>query len=145
MKTSSKGYDLIKLSEGFRSKAYQDSVGVWTIGYGTASTSGVDVHKGMVITKDQATKFLEVEVAKIESIINKNLKYTINQNQFDALIDFCYNLGTGALLNSTLWKDVQAGKLNEAAKEFLKWDHAGGHVLAGLTKRRQAESKLFLS
>ena len=145
MKTSNNGYNLIKTNEGFRANAYQDPAGVWTIGWGTAATSGVDIHKGMIVTKEQAQTFLEHEVVKIENQINKNLKVVINQNQFDALVDFCYNLGTGALFGSTLWRDVQAGNFAGAGMEFHKWNHAGGVVLAGLTKRRMEESKLFLS
>jgi lysozyme len=85
------------------------------------------------------------DVARFEDGVNKLVTYTINQNQFDALVDFSFNLGLGNLGSSTLLKKLNAGDIKGAAEEFLRWDKAGGKVLAGLTKRRKAERDLFLA
>jgi GH24 family phage-related lysozyme (muramidase) len=141
LKTSVEGIRLIKEFEGCVLTAYQDSVGVWTIGIGT--TKGVK--KGQVITEAQAIGFLEADLASFEAQINKLVKVQITQPMFDAIACFTYNLGGGALGSSTLLKKLNARDFKGAADEFLKWDKAGGRQLAGLTRRRQAERKLFLS
>ena len=140
-KTSQKGIDLIKSFEGCRLTAYQDSVGVWTIGYG--HTSGV--YQGMTITEEQAEEFLRSDLGTSESAVNRLVTYGINQNQFDALVSFTFNLGSGNLAKSDLLKKLNQGDITGAANEFDKWVHAGGQVLEGLVKRRAAEKELFLN
>jgi lysozyme len=139
-KYSSTGLDLTKQFEGLELKAYQDSVGVWTIGYGH---TGTDVVPGLTISEAQATILLAADVAWAATCVNKSVKSAINQNQFDALVDFTFNLGCANLGQSTLLRLVNAGDFAGAAAQFLRWNKAGGKVLKGLTKRRQAEMDLF--
>jgi lysozyme len=138
---SKNGLALTKQFEGCKLTAYQDSVGVWTIGYGHTGTFAV---QGKTITQDFADRLLLADIAKFEAGVLKLVRAAINQNQFDALVDFSFNLGLGNLGSSTLLKKLNAGDYKGAAEEFLKWDKAGGKVLAGLTKRRAAERALFL-
>lgn len=145
MKISTKGLALIKQFEGLRLKAYDDSVGVWTIGYGTIRyPSGIKVKRGDTITEEQATAYLLHDVSRFENAVNKLVKVKLTQNQYDALVSFTYNLGEGNLAASTLLKKLNSGDYIGAAKEFLRWNRAGGKVLAGLTKRRKAEHDLFV-
>jgi len=133
MKTSQKGIDLIKSFEGCKLIAYQDSVKVWTIGYG--HTSGVK--SGMKITQAQAEDFLKKDLAKFEKAVNA-IKQDFNQNQFDALVSFAYNCGTGNL------NKLCTGRTKlEIGSKMLLYDKAGGKTLAGLTRRRRAENKLY--
>lgn len=146
MRASENGINLIKQFEGCRLTAYQDSVGVWTIGYGwTQSVDGNPVAKGMVITQQKADDLLKQGVVQYENGVNSLVKVQLNQNQLDALVDFAYNLGVNALRGSTLLKKLNAGDYAGAANEFTKWNKAGGKELAGLTRRREAEKSLFLS
>lgn len=137
--------DLIKQFEGFRPEAYQDSVGVWTIGYGTTIINNQPVKQGMIITQDQALQLVQQEVNKLWSKIESILKVKINDNQMNALVDFAYNLGFGSLKNSTLMRLVNESKFDEAANQFPRWVYAGGKVLPGLVKRREAEKQLFIT
>jgi lysozyme len=139
-KYSNSGLELTKQFEGCELKAYQDQVGVWTIGYGH---TGTDVKKGLTITEEQASTLLAADVAWAVTCVNKSVKVAINQNQFDALVDFVFNLGCANLGQSTLLRLLNSGDSSDAAKEFLRWNRAGGKVVAGLTRRRQAEMDLF--
>jgi lysozyme len=139
-KYSSAGLELTERFEGCVLTAYQDSVGVWTIGYGH---TGIDVHAGLIITEEQASILLAADVAWAVTCVNKSVKAAINQNQFDAMVDFVFNLGCASLGQSTLLRLLNAGDFAGAAKEFLRWNKAGGKVLKGLTLRRQAETDLF--
>jgi lysozyme len=139
MHISQKGIDLIKAYEGLRLEAYQDSVGVWTIGYGT--TRGVKA--GQKITRAEAEQFLQAEVARFEPQLSALVKVPLKQNQYDALTSFIYNLGATNLGSSTLLKLLNAGDYAGAAKQFGRWSKAGGKELAGLTARRAAESAMF--
>lgn len=139
-KYSTNGLNLTKQFEGQELTAYQDSVGVWTIGYGH---TGTDVKRGLAVTEDQATTLLAADVAWAVTCVNKSVTSAINQNQFDALVDFVFNLGCASFGQSTLLKYLNKGQFAAAAKEFPKWNKAGGRVLAGLTRRRLAEQALF--
>jgi lysozyme len=144
MKTSQSGINLIKGFEGKRLSAYDDGVGVWTIGYGTIKyPNGVGVKKGDTCTEAQAEAYLKNDLIKFESAINKLVKVPLNQNQFDALASFTYNLGETNLTNSTLLRKLNANDYTGASNEFLKWNRAGGNVMKGLTRRRQAEKEVF--
>ncbi|MEG2553636.1 MAG: lysozyme [Hafnia sp.] len=146
MEMSKNGLALLKSFEGCELTAYQDSVGVWTIGYGwTQPVNGKPVSKGMTITQDTADSLLCSGVVQYEKGVTGLVKVEVNQNQFDALVDFAYNLGVKALEGSTLLKKLNAGDYAGAADEFPKWNKAGGKVLNGLVKRRAAERSLFLS
>ncbi|PUA41447.1 muraminidase [Pseudomonas protegens] len=140
MRTSQRGLNLIKSFEGLRLQAYQDAVGVWTIGYGT--TRGVK--SGMSISKEQAERMLQNDIARFEPEIDRLVKVPLSQNQWDALMSFTYNLGPTNLGSSTLLRLLNAGDYAAAADQFLRWNKAGGRVLPGLTRRRAAERELFL-
>ena len=141
MKTSPKGIALIKEFEGLRLKAYKCPGGVWTIGYG--HTDGV--RPGMAISERQAEDFLKAELIAFEKYLN-DLRLAINQNQFDALISFIYNVGTGNFSSSTMLRKVKTNPLdNSIMDEFLRWVYSKGRVLPGLQRRRLAEMKLYFS
>ena len=143
-KYSKDGLHLTEGFEGVRLAAYPDPAtggDPWTIGYGH---TGPEVHSGMTITQEQAENYLMQDVAKAASDVNAKVTVEITQNEFDALVDFAFNCGCGNLNNSTLLKKLNAGDYEGAAQEFLKWDMAAGHHMAGLLRRRQAEELLFL-
>ena len=141
MNTSPKGISLIKEFEGLRLKAYKCPGGVWTIGYG--HTAGVK--PGIVITKTQAEEYLKADLIAFEMYLN-GLGLALNQNQFDALVSFIYNVGTGNFSNSTLLRKVRANPQdNSIMDEFLRWVYSKGRVLPGLQRRRLAEMKLYFS
>ena len=137
---SKSGLALTEQFEGLRLTAYQHSVGVWTIGYGH---TGSDVHPGLTITQMDAEALLLNDVANAARCVNQLVTIPLAQNEFDALVDFVFNLGNGNFATSTLLKDLNAGDFAGAAGEFQKWDHAGGRVLAGLLQRRLGEANLF--
>lgn len=137
---SNNGLALTEQFEGCRLSAYQDQVGVWTIGYGH---TGPGVGPGLTITQDQANALLLSDIAAAASYVNQTVTVPIQQNQFDALVDFAFNLGRAALGNSTLLRLVNAGNFAGAEAQFPLWDHAGGQVVAGLLRRRQAEAAMF--
>jgi len=139
MKISQEGIKLIKNFEGCGLEAYQDSVGVWTIGYGTIK----GVKEGDQINQDEAEHLLQEEMPEYEGYINKMINVPLDQNQFDALCSWVFNLGPANLQSSTLLKVLNEGKYDEVPDQILRWNKAGGEVLAGLVKRRQAEADLF--
>jgi len=142
MKTSQKGIELIKLFEGFRSVAYKCPAGVWTIGYG--STSGVK--EGMKVSTQQAENLLREHLSNDEKRLSESgLK--LNQNQFDALVSFVYNVGYESFRKSTLAKVVWANASDMAGvkSELAKWTRAAGRELPGLVARREKEYELYSS
>lgn len=146
MQTSDKGIALIKQFEGCKLTAYQDSVGVWTIGYGwTQPVDGKPIRAGMTIKQETAERLLKTGLVSYESDVSRLVKVSLTQGQFDALVSFTYNLGARSLSTSTLLRKLNAGDYAGATDEFLLWNKAGGKVLNGLTRRREAEQALFLS
>lgn len=139
MKTSQNGINLIKQFEGCRLTAYKCPAGRWTIGYG--HTSGVKA--GQKITRKQAEQFLKSDLKQFEKGVEKVVKVSLNQNQFDALISFSYNCGLGALQNSTLLKKLNKKDYKGASAEFPRWNKVNGRILEGLKRRRKAERALF--
>ena len=139
MRTSEAGILLIKSFEGCRTVAYQDAVGVWTIGYGHT----IDVKEGMTITQHQCDVMLEVDIETYGNYVNKYVIVSLTQNQFDALVSWVYNLGPTNLRNSTMLKVLNAGKYEEVPYQMQRWNRAGGKVLKGLVVRRTAEAELF--
>lgn len=139
---SAKGLALTEQFEGCSLAAYQDQVGVWTIGYGH---TGLDVKPGMTITSAQAQALLAQDVSSATACVNRVVTVQLTQEEFDALVDFVFNLGPGAFGNSTMLRELNAGDFTGAAAQFDLWDHAGGAVVAGLLRRRQAEADLFES
>lgn len=142
MKTSQVGVDLIKSFEGFRSQAYVCPAGVWTIGYGH---TGPDVKPDSRLERQRAEILLRKDLVRFEDAVKRLVKIKLNQNQFDALVSFAYNLGAGALEESTLLKRLNAGErpCDVAKEEMPRWNKANGKPLSGLTRRRLAEVELF--
>ena len=148
MKVSKKGIDLIKQFEGLRLNAYLDPIGIPTIGYGSILwPDGKKIQLGQKVTAYQAEKMLQWEVDTKTVPVEFLLKgVCVNQNQFDALVSFAYNLGIGALTKSTLLKKVKADRNDPLIRnEFNKWVNAGGKKLPGLVRRRKAEADLYFS
>ena len=143
MDVSNQGLDLIKESEGLRLEAYLDGGGVPTIGYGTTHIDGEPVKLGMKITEEQATEYLRADVQDAVQHINDLVKVKLSQPQFDALVDFVYNLGDEAFAESTLLKHLNTGRFGDIQYQFLRWNHDNGKVVKGLTKRRLREAVLF--
>ena len=143
MLISNKGLALIKKFEGFRDKAYQDVVGVWTIGYGSIKIKGRKVLPTDTVTEHEAEQLIEQELA--QDVYPYLYGLGLNQNQFDALCSFIYNLGATNFNKSTLKKKLLAEDYVGASFEFIKWNKAGGKVLRGLDNRRKDEKALFLS
>lgn len=143
---STAAVELIKRFEGLRLTAYQDSVGVWTIGYGTTRVNDAAVSAGLTITKAQAEAYLLSDLnTKFVPVVQRQVRALITQSMFDSLCCFVYNVGQGNLAKSTLLKDLNASKYLDAATGFMQWTKAGGVELAGLIKRRSAEKDLFLA
>lgn len=140
MKLSNVGYALIKEFEGCELMAYQDGGGVWTIGFGHT----LGVKKGDLITMEGAHRYLEQDAMDSVDAVNKLVKVVLTQNQFDALVCFTFNLGTGALKGSTLLRKLNSGDYAGASQEFQRWNKDNGKEVAGLTRRRKAEATLFL-
>lgn len=139
MEYSDRGLSLTKGFESCRFTAYLDSVGVPTIGYG--HTAGVKI--GDTCTQAQADEWLMQDLLAAVIAVNRLVKVPLTQGQFDALVDFTFNLGAGNLQNSTLLRRLNERNYTAAAMEFLRWNRAGGKVLTGLTRRRLAEQQLF--
>jgi len=145
-KTGKPGMDLIKKFEGFRGKPYKCPAGIPTIGYGaTFYTNGKKVTMSdPEITEASASNLLGEMLARFEQYVDSYCIDTITQNQFDALVSFCYNLGPANLKASTLLKKVNINPNDESIRvEFMKWNKAGGRALKGLTLRRTAEADLY--
>lgn len=139
MRASSTLIQAIKKFEGVSLSAYQDSKGVWTIGYGHTK----DVKKGDRITQYQAEQFLREDLQQFEAIANK-VKRIATQGKFDAILDFIYNCGPASFESSTLKKYIEAGKATwEIQEQFLRWVNAGGKKLGGLVTRRIWEANRF--
>jgi len=139
MQLSKTGIELLKHFEGCELKAYQDSVGVWTIGYG--HTKGI--YEGLEITQSEAEKMLVDELPEYEGYITDKIVPRLQQHEFDALVCWVYNLGPTNLSSSTMLKKLNAGEFKEVPFQMKRWDKAGGQPLLGLTRRRNAEALLF--
>ena len=146
MKLSAKGLQFIQEQEGLRLSPYQDEAGNWTIGYGHLMTEE-ELAKwppGSRISEGDALLLLEADVEQAENAVNSLVTVPLSQSQFDALVDFVFNLGGGALERSTLLQDLNDGRYNAAAAQIPLWDHAGGRVVKDLELRRFAEQRMFL-
>lgn len=141
METSQNGIDLIKRFEGLQTEAYRCPAGILTIGYG--HTHGVKM--GDKCSPSQAEAWLRQDCLVAEMTIRMHVKKTLNQNQFDALVSFIFNLGAGDFIGSTLLIKLNDGDYAGAASEFGRWVNVCGRKFSGLVKRRAAEKALFLS
>ena len=144
MKLSPLGLALLEFIEEFKVEAYPDSGGVLTIGYGH---TGVDVYRGMTCTLSQAAQWLATDVHRAEVAVETLVKVKLTQSQFDALVIFAYNVGTGekGFAGSTLLRYLNADDAKDAATQFLIWDKVRGIENLGLERRRRLEMAFFLS
>jgi len=139
MHISEEGLSLIKKFEGCELKAYRCAANVLTIGYGT--TKGVT--EDMEITKEEAESLLKEEMHEYEGYINDMIKVPLEQNQFDSMVSWVFNLGSTNLSSSTLLKKINNSEYDEVPSQIKRWNKAGGKVLDGLIRRREAEALLF--
>ncbi len=143
-KISSEGLALIKQWEGLRLNAYKDAIGVWTIGYGHTNSAGKPfIYEGMTITEKQAEELLCQDLRQFENAVERAVTVSLTDEQFAALVSFCYNVGTTAFCNSTLLKKLNSGDYEAIPTELQKWTKAGGKRLEGLAHRRAAETGLW--
>ena len=145
MKLSQKGVDFIKSHEALRLKAYQDSKGVWTIGWGHTK----NVHPGDVITREQAEQFIRDDFEWVERTLNADLvtgrdKPLVTQNEYDALCSLVFNIGSQAYLDSTVRRKIKQGDKMAAAHAFGMWVYSNHKFVQGLANRRADEVRLFL-
>jgi len=138
---SDRALEMLKQFEGLRLRAYRDSAGVWTIGYGHTKTA----YPGMVITRAEAERLLRQDLVRFEKAVRDSVRVPLTQNQFDALVSFSFNVGVGAFRKSTLLKRLNKKDYAGAKQEFRRWVYAGGRRLQGLVNRRNQEAHLFLS
>lgn len=148
MKTSSRGIDLIARFEGFPGQQpYNDPTGFCTVGYGhllhRSRCTDADVRRWRGISHARAKALLAEDVRRFERAVNRLVRVLLTQNQFDALVSFCFNVGEGAFASSTLLRKLNARDYAGARREFARWNRGGGRVLAGLTRRRASEAALF--
>lgn len=141
MQLSAAGLDLIKRSEGFRGQVYIDVAGFRTIGYGHRVTSKETFSEG--IDEAHAEVLLAGDVRQAEQTVGRLVRVVLTQGQFDALVDFCFNLGAGRLSASTLLRELNAGRGDAAGEQLLYWVYAGGEANAGFRARRAAEFELW--
>lgn len=139
MNISQNGLELIKHFEGCELEAYKCAAGVWTIGYGHIKTA----EEGMVISQSYADELLEGEIVEYEDYVNTAVTAPLSQDQFDALVSWTFNLGNGNLNASTMLKVLNRGEYEEVPNQMKRWNKAGGKVLEGLIRRREAEANLF--
>jgi lysozyme len=145
MKISNKGLQFIKAEEGYRSKVYICAAGYPTIGYGHVCTPfEIEKYKGGLLP-EEGGKLLERDLNRFEKSVNRLTAVPLTQNQYDALVSFTFNVGTGALQRSTLRMKLNRAEYDAAAEEFPKWCRGGGRILKGLLRRRLREQRVFLS
>jgi len=143
MELSAAGLELLKTSEGFRNHIYRDVAGFQSIGYGHRLLASESFPNG--IDEAQAAALLAADVRNAERAVERLVRVALTQGQFDALVDFCFNLGQGKLAASELLQNLNTGRYNAAAEQLLRWDHAGAQENAGLKARREAEFHLWHS
>lgn len=155
MQMSQHGLQLLEQWEGFKLQVYKDSAGLPTIGVGhlitkseqasgTININGVPVKYAGGLTQQQVTDLLAQDVVPAQNAVNNGVKVALNQNQFDALVSFTFNVGVGAFTSSTLLKVLNQGQYDQVPTQLLRWTKAGGKVVQGLVNRRNNEIKLFL-
>jgi lysozyme len=154
MQMSQHGLQLLEQWEGFKLQVYKDSAGLPTIGVGhlitkseqasgTININGVPVKYAGGLTQQQVTDLLAQDVVPAQNAVNNGVKVALNQNQFDALVSFTFNVGVGAFTGSTLLKVLNQGQYDQVPTQLLRWTKAGGKVVQGLVNRRNNEIKLW--
>jgi lysozyme len=145
MQISVNGIEMLKELEGFRDKAYKDTGGVWTIGYGTTKVNGKPVQEGMTTTQKEAEVWLTADLAEAQTAVNKLVRVPLTQNMFDALVSFVYNVGSAAFDRSTMLAKLNQREYVPAAYQFNRWVYDNGRQIPGLVARRKVERSLFES
>ena len=145
MRINKAGIDLIKEFEGLRLEAYKCPAGVWTIGYGTTGRAGVGIKPaaGMIITEAEAEWYLEQAVAKFAAGVEAVITAPVDENEFASMTSLAYNIGLSGFRKSSALRHFNAGDKAKAAAAIKLWNKAGGKVLTGLVRRRDAEVELF--
>jgi lysozyme len=145
MDMSERGARLLIDREGSRTKAYRDSVGIWTIGVGhTAAAGPPKPHEGMTLTELQVRDLLTHDLVQYENAVELAIKRPMTQCEFDAMVSLCFNIGIGAFKRSSVVKLFNEGRKSDAADAFRMWNKAGGKVVRGLVNRRESEREQFL-
>ena len=139
MKISEEGISLIKKFEGCELRAYLDAVDVPTIAYGRTK----DVKIGDICTQQQAEDWLEEELVEYAGYVNEAVKVELTQPQFDSLVSWTYNLGPSNLNRSSMLRVLNTSDYDNVPEQIMRWNKAGGRVLAGLVRRREAEAEMF--
>lgn len=139
-KLSKAGLEHIASYEGCKLTAYQCPAKVWTIGYGHTKTA----RPGMTITKDEARKLFQQDLAEFEAVVRAMVRVPLNQGQFDALVSFTFNVGAEAFRKSSLLKILNQGRYRAASMEFHRWVKVGEKTLSGLVRRRNDEYGMFV-
>lgn len=142
-KINDEGRALIKECEGFRETAYLDTGKVWTIGWGTTEIDGKPVRQGQKITREKAEECFLKDIQETEKYVEALVKCPLNDNQFSALVSFCYNIGLGQFAASTMLKKLNASDYVSAAGQFNRWIYDNGVQIKGLMMRRIKEFMLF--
>lgn len=147
MKLNNEGYKLIQSFEGLKLQAYQDSVGIWTIGYGNINyENGTKVKKGDKITQERADQLFKYFADRFAGQVDAAITKTVTQNQFNSMVSLAYNIGIGAFQKSTLLRKINSNPNDPTIKnEFLKWVNAGGRKIQGLVNRREKEAKVYFT
>lgn len=146
MQMTDTGLRLIMKYEGFRSRAYRDPVGIWTIGYGHTSRAGwPHVHKGLVVTRTQGREIFRRDVETFAEGVRRLVKVELSDGQFSALVSFAYNVGLGGLARSSVLRAVNEKRFAAVPRRLALWVKAGGRRLPGLVKRRAAEGAMFMA
>lgn len=140
MQVDEKGIESTEAFEGLRLTSYQDGGGVWTIGYGH---TGPDIASHVTISQAQAERYLRADLVTAVHAVEQDVKVPLTQGEFDALVDFTFNVGSGALQMSTLLRLLNAGEYEAAAAQFARWDHVGAKAVVGLLQRRLVEAAEF--
>ena len=143
MPVSHRLLEMVKRWEGFRTKAYKDASGKWTVGYGFTAIGGKPVGPGTTITLKEADALLVQELERVQQAVQRMVQVPLRPHELDALTSLAYNVGLDNLRRSTLLKKLNAGDRRGAALEFSRWVYAGGEILLGLVRRRAEEALLF--
>ena len=143
MKISQAGIDLIRRFEGCKLKPYLCPAGYWTVGYGHVIGNGKTKPEKQLYTQEEVNEFLRTDLARFEQGVLRYCPVHLTQFEFDSLVSFSFNLGLGVLQRSTLRRKILRQDKQAAARNILKYNKAGGQVLKGLTRRREAEYRMF--
>ena len=143
MKISQQGIDLIRRFEGCKLKPYLCPAGYWTVGYGHVIGNGKTKPEKQLYTQEEVNELLRTDLVRFEQGVLRYCPVHLTQFEFDSLVSFSFNLGLGVLQRSTLRRKILRQDKQAAARNILKYNRAGGQVLKGLTRRREAEYRMF--